>query len=126
MVSFATIRARDLVYSYARNLGQCIDDDGNPTAGLRIEIPDQLLGDYKTLEQYGHAMKQKHKIGFKRHIKLDDSILGLYMDIYLPKQKEWVRIDMELARTDNAGRRAKKSQAINKKLLSTIESGEED
>ena len=119
LVSFASVRARDLVQSYARNLEQWTDDKGKPTAGLRMEIPDRLLGDHKALEQYGHAMKLKHKDGFRRHIKMDDSGLCLYMDVYLPKQKQWVRVDMDLVKEDNAGRAAKIRKAVNKNDLRT-------
>ena len=91
---------------------------------MRIEIAERLY--FKYLEKYGHALKAKHKAGFKRHIKLDDSNLCLYMDAFLPKVKEWMRIDVELAREDNARRTKKIASAKDKKLLSTVESEDEE
>ena len=126
LVSFTSVRARDLVQSYARNLGEWTDAEGKPTAGIRMEVPERLLGDYKALEQYGHAMKNKHKIGFKRHIKIDDSGLCLYMDIYVPKAKEWIRVDMELVQEDNKKRTAKSAGKVDRKMLSTVDSAEEE
>ena len=54
--------------------------------------------------QYGHAMKVKYGVGFKRHTKLDDSKLCVYMDIFLPKHNSWARVDMDVVRRDNDGR----------------------
>ena len=126
LVSFTSVRARDLVQSYARNLGQWTDDKGKPTAGIRMEIPDKLIGDHKALEQYGHAMKEKHKEGFKRHIKIDDARQCLYMDVYIPKQKQWARVDMDLVREDNNSRAAKKARTMDKRTLTTAGSSEEE
>ena len=81
MVSFNSVDARDLVQSYARNLSAWVGEDGKPQAGIRMQIPERLRGDFKILERYGHAMKNKHKDGFKRHIKIDDTKLCLYMDV---------------------------------------------
>ena len=91
-----------------------------------MEIPERLLGDFKTLERYGHAMKKKHKSNFKRHIKMDDSGLCLYMDAYIPKAGDWVRIDMDIAKADNAKRQKKISQLTEKKLLCTAESDSDE
>ena len=126
LVSFSSIEARDLVLSYARNLSEWVDGKGAPTAGLRLEIPEKLMGDFKSLEQYGHAMRGKHGNGLKRHIKMDDSIKGLYIDLYLPKQKEWVRVDLDIANRDNKSRRTQKSKKIPTSQLFTSESAEEN
>ena len=90
-----------------------------------MEKPEKLIGDYKALEQYGHAMKTKHKDGFKRHIKIDDTTMCLYMDVYLPKPKEWMRVDMEHVRADNKARTKKKNSTTDRKQLSTVDSGDE-
>ena len=125
IVSFTTVEARDLVYSYARNLGEWVGDDGKPLAGMRLEIPERLLGDFKACEQYGHAMKSKHGIGFKRHTKLDDSRLCLYVDIYLPKPKVWARVDIDVVRKDNDGRAPNGHKLTEADLRSTPENKED-
>ena len=119
--------ARDLVQSYARNLGEWVDKENKPLAGLRMEIPERLMGDFKTLEMYGHNMKQKHGKQFKRHIKTDDTTLGLYMDAYIPKLKKWTRLDIDTAKEDNNGRREKERKLSDKGLFSTCgDDGSED
>ena len=92
---------------------------------MRMEIPEKLLGDFKCLERYGHALKEKHKEGFKRHIKMDDANMCLYMDAFIPRVKEWVKVDMDLAREDGARRAKKRSEIAEKKLLYTVESDDE-
>ena len=52
MVSYTNVAARDLVQSYARNLGEWVGEGNKPLAGLRMEIPERLLGDFKALELY--------------------------------------------------------------------------
>ena len=71
-------------------------------------------------------MRNKHGPGFKRHIKTDDSSLSLYLDVYVPKTKEWMRVDMDLVLADNKGRREKKAKISSKKLLTTCDSGSEE
>ena len=126
VVSFNSTDARDLVQSYARNLADCVTEAGKPTAGLRMEIPERLIADFKALEQYGHALKSKHKNGFKRHIKLDDSCLGLYLDVFLPKQAKWIRVDVEHARMDNKRRTARTMKKSDMDQLSTCGDSEDE
>ena len=128
LVSFTTVEARDLVHSYARNLGAGVGEDRRPLAGMRMEVPERLIGDFKTFEQYGHAMREKHGKDFRRHTKLDDTKLCLYMDAFVPKMKAWVRIDVDKAREDNERRRYKASKVAegNKGLFSTVSEDDEE
>ena len=121
IVSFSSVEARDLVQSYARNLGEWIGEDGRPLAGMRLEIPEKLMGDFKACENYGHAMKKKHGAGFKRHTKLDDAELCLYMDLYLPKKKQWTRVDMAAICVDNGARRKRNVSVDDEDLRTTGE-----
>ena len=128
LVAFASVEARDLVLSHAKNLAEWTGKQGDkPLAGVRLEIPDRLRGDFKTLEQYGHALKTKHKDGLKRHIKLDDISKCLYMDTFVPKLKEWIRVDVDMAKKDNEARQKKKNLMTEERIsqLSTA-SGTED
>ena len=102
-----------------------MDKDRKPLAGIRMEIPERLRGDHKALEVYGHHMKTKHGDGFKRHTKLDDEKMCLYMDAYIPRMKSWVRIDVDQAKSDNEKRRKKQVKIMDSNALSTV-SDEED
>ena len=44
MVSFNSVNARDTVQSYARNLSEWVSDKNVPLAGIRMEIPEKLMG----------------------------------------------------------------------------------
>ena len=84
IVAFTSVAARDLVQSHARNLAEYVGTGGMPLAGIRMEVPERLMSDFKALERYGHAMCEKHGNELKRNIKMDDSAMCLYLDIYLP------------------------------------------
>ena len=118
LVSFTSIDARDLVHSYARNLAEWVGEDGKPLAGIRLDIPERLLGDFKSCEQYGHAMKTKHGDGFKRHTKMDDTNQSIYIDMYIPKSQTWVRVDMDMVRRDNKDRQSRKPKVSEEDLMS--------
>ena len=122
LVCFKNVQVRDLVQSYARNLAGWVGGDGKPTAGLRMKIPERLIGSFKALEQYGHVMRSKKGPNFKRHIKIDDTLLCLYMDVFLPKNKEWIRVDMDHVFADNKQRRVKKAKKSNRDLVTANES----
>ena len=70
-------------------------------------------------------MKEKIGKGFKRHTKLDDALLCLYLDLYLPGPSKWVRVDVELAKTDNIKRQAKQAKKTDLALLSTASDDDE-
>ena len=125
VVQFTTVEARDTVQSYTRNLAEFVDKDGRPLAGIRMEVPERLMGEFKALEQYGHNMKTKHKKNFKRHIKIDDSLLCLYIDVFIPKTNQWIRVDMDNVREDNKARLDKKNKGTDKKHLQTCNSDDE-
>ena len=125
VVSFTSTAARDLVQSHARNLAEYVGEDGKPLAGIRMEVPERLMADFKALEQYGHAMREKHGKLFKRHIKLDDATLGIYLDVFIPRTKSWVRVDVGLARADNLKRQSVRSRGTDRDLLTTDDNEEQ-
>ena len=121
IVAFTSVAARDLAQSHARNLSEFTGSGGTTFAGVRMEIPERLLSDFKALERYGHAMKEKHGSEFKRHTKMDDSAKCVYLDLFLPKQKMWVRVDVPHARVDNEKRTKKTTRKADPDMLSTVE-----
>ena len=102
IVRFNSVQLRDMVTSYAPNLRQWREKDGsaNGSTGLRLEIPDHLMAVFKTLERYGHFLKDKHKEGLRRHIRFEDYEMTLVMDYALPGEDVWQRIEYENAREE--------------------------
>ena len=97
LVTFSTAQIRDTVCSYARNLSSFRSEDGLPTAGVRKEIPEFLVGVNRALLHHGSILKRMHGKGFRRNIKFDDSDLTLYMDVCLPGENSWLRVDYAMA-----------------------------
>ena len=112
VVTFLTAAARDLVLRSSSRLSKMRDADGNPTAGVRIHIPNKLRGIFNLLERYGHFMRQKHGKGTKTHIKFDESDLSLFTNIKLPGESEWARITPAFARKTMRDRDASMSESL--------------
>ena len=105
IVRFTSVQVRDMVVSYAPNLRAWREQDGSgrAAAGLRLEIPDHLMAVFKTLEKYGHYLKDKYKDGLRRHIRYDDYNMTLVIDYALPGEDKWARTDFETAREEMRG-----------------------
>ena len=112
VVRFRTVQTRDMVVSYAPNLRAWRDQDGSSAnaTGLRLEIPDHLMGTFKVLERYGHHLKARHGEGLRRHIRFDDYNSTLVMDYALPNKDTWERTDFENAREEMRGQQPMYSQ----------------
>ena len=96
-VLFIDAETRDRIASYARNLGDFVEN-GKPTATFRHEIPTYLVGVHKALMQYGFAMSKKHGGGFKRNVRFDDTIHSFCIDVCLPGHgQKWHTITYEQA-----------------------------
>ena len=125
LVVFSSIGTRDTVHSYARNLAGYVDLEGRPTAGLRMEIPDYLMGTFKDLDSYGGHLRALHGSGLKRHINFDDSSKGLYMDVRLPGEDEWLRVDDQVARDERRELARRRANRTRDRLGSSTSGGEE-
>ena len=97
IVRFKTIEARDMVMSHAYNLAPFVDDGGKPTAGVRMEIPAHLSGEFQDFQTYGKMLSDKYGKGFKRHVKFDNKERHLFMEIKLPDSEEWLLVDRSMA-----------------------------
>ena len=105
LVTFRDVATRDMIFSYASNLAQYRDLPEPP--GIRMEIPMHLNGVFRTLDEYGHTLRQKAGPDFRRNIRFDDSQNTLYMDIYIPNDRIWTRVDATMAAEEVArGREA--------------------
>ena len=125
IIGFSSVSTRDQVASYAKNLAAQIDSEGLPTAGLRPDIPDFLIGVHKDLEQYGRFLKRSHGAGLKRSIKFDDSALTMFMDVKLPNSDEWMKIGWNLAREELSLIDSKNAASTRRRLMSSTSSNNE-
>ena len=100
-VKFTDLETKDRIGSYAKNLGEFIED-GKATATFRHDIPSHLTGVHRTLLQYGHDMAVKHGRGFRRNIRFDDTSMSFCIDIYIPghNNNKWVSVSHEQALED--------------------------
>ena len=102
LIVFKTVAIRDQVAKCAKNLGGHIDLSGKPLAGIRLEIPENLMGDFRTLQRYGFYLKKLHGFGLKRNIKYNDEKLGLQMSVRLPNKLEWLTVDPSMAKEESS------------------------
>ena len=97
LITFSDIAIRDIVSSYARNLAPRRTETGKPTAGLRMVVPDHLTGIQRALDRHGHRLKKLHGPGLRRNLKFDDTDCTLFLDVCLPGENDWMRVDFEEA-----------------------------
>ena len=97
VVMFRDTQTRDFVYSHAPNLARLRESSNAERAGVRQEIPDHLTGVFKTLERYGHQLRQVHGTEFRRSLKFDDVSMSLCLDYKLPEEDEWARVHYDEA-----------------------------
>ena len=102
MVVFANVDVRDRVASYARNLA------GRKEAGVRMDVPAFLGGVHKTLLQYGHSMKNKYGVEYKRNIRFDDPEHTLVIDMKTGKNQPWITVGYRRALEDRRSLAAQK------------------
>ena len=100
VVVFRDRRVRDAVMAGSVNLASCVDGQNRPTAGTRLEIPDELAETFRLLARFGTRLRARHGEGTKRHIKFDDFAGSLYTNVKLPGDTEWTRVSPQMARDD--------------------------
>ena len=96
LVKFYNKTKRDIVVSSSASLASRVDNDGRPTAGIRLEIPPELSGTFRLLSR----LRARHGAGTKRHIKFDDFNGSLYTNIKLPGDQTWTHVMPQMARED--------------------------
>lgn len=95
VVYLRDVNTRDMIQSYAPNLSGM-----SGKAGLRLEVPCHLTGQFKCLERYGHILKKKFGHEFRWHINYDDIDLSLKLSVRGPGDEAWERIDWETAKKE--------------------------
>ena len=94
---FDEVQTRDYIMSHAKNLARVSLQSGKPSYGIRLDFPDFLSPQFRTLEKYGAQQRQTHGPGNKRNIKFEDASLSLYMDVKLPDDPNWIQVSPEMA-----------------------------
>ena len=122
MVRLRSSALRDYVSGHVANLSSFVDDNGRPTAGLRMEIPDHLRTQFQDLQSYGRALYKQHGTGFKRHVRFDDREKTLYMDIRLPGSDDWLFVDHKMAAENKMPNDRKNTSLTRERLASSISS----
>ena len=126
VIRFASAITRDYVFGYAINLAPYADDNNEPMAGVRVEVPEHLSVQFQDLINYGGKLYRQHGKGFKRHINFDDRSLQMYMNIRLPGSEEWLLVNHELAKENRTTRAERSADFTRSRLTSSVTSGEEE
>lgn len=97
LIVLKDVNTRDTLLRHASNLSAWRDERGPNSIGVRLHIPTHLIGKFNVLNQHGFDLRRKYGGGLKRHIRFDDSEMQLLMDVKLPDQEEWMRVDYDFA-----------------------------
>ena len=85
IVLFPDVDTRDIVRRAASNLA------GMPNAGIRLEVPEFLRPSLRALESTSFLLKKKFPT-LKRHVKFDDEVLDLVMDLKMTPDAQWQKM----------------------------------
>lgn len=116
VVKFVNAEIRDTVLGASSRLSDKFDAAGKPTAGIRLEIPRSLSSIFRILEKYGQQIRQRHGQGTRRHVKFDDGSRSLYLNVKLPGDERWSRVEIEMARKGIRTRERLASEELERRL----------
>ena len=98
VVTFKEAHVRDQVMGASAALGTYMDANGRATAGICMQVPPALQAHFRILFKFGQSLRLRHGQGTRRHIKFDDALWGLYLNVKLPGDERWSRVSVEVAR----------------------------
>ena len=116
IIVFADIASRDLVMGASSRLAPFVNEDGRPTAGIRLEIPPRLQRDFRTLSLYGRNLRARHGHGTRRHVKFDDHDRSLFLNVKLPGDTTWSKVTIDIARRGIRARESLRSEELEQRL----------
>ena len=116
LVRFTDDTTRDMVLGAAALLAPFVDDQGKPTAGLRIEVPKHLRTEFRLLFKYGQNLRARHGKGTRRHVKFDDGAMTLFLNVRLPGDESWSRVSVEVARRGLRAREAANDEHLERRM----------
>ena len=80
-VAFTDSNTRDEILMRGPMLSGFRDQSGRPTAGICLRIPAHLMGFFKTMETFGHRLRNDYGENFKKHIKYDEYLFTMYIQV---------------------------------------------
>ena len=120
VVLFKDKQKRDLVMVNSARLAGRVDNEGRPTAGIRLEIPPELNDTYRMLSRFGTRIRAIHGEGTRRHIKFDDFLGSLFVNVKLPGNVSWTRVSPEMAQKDLALSMKEENAGIQRRLAAKL------
>ena len=123
VIVFKDQRKRDLAMASSVNLAKYIDQFGKPTAGTRIEVPEELGDTFRLLSRFGTRLRARHGAGTKRHVKFDDYNGSMYVNVKLPGDATWTRVSPNMAKDDLEASIREEQRANGKRLASKLVPG---
>lgn len=118
IVTMKDKKSRDLLMVSSVNLADRVDAAGRPTAGTRIEVPDELKDTLRLLNRFGARLRSRHGPGTKRHVKFDEFAGSLFCNVKLPGDESWTRVTPQMARED-LGASVREENTKNQKRLAS-------
>ena len=119
VVLFCSSSNQDHVKSYGRYLARHVNEQGQPTAGLQIEVSEHLGGVFADLISHAYVLRQTHGAGLRCSIKFEEEELSFVMVVQLPNSSEWLRVDGDLAREEMNRWDAERRDTVMDRLSST-------
>ena len=120
VIRFKDNKTRDKVMFSSVNLANCVGSDGRPTAGTRLELPNELKDTFRLLSRFGTRLRARHGDGTKRHVKFDDFSGSLYTNVKLPGDTSWTRVTPEMAASDLEASLREENAANQKRLAAKL------
>ena len=99
LVTFLDQEERDFYYSKAKIFAAYRDEDGKPTAGIRMDVAPFLLATFKLLNNHGFEIRKAHGPETRRYVKYDDKNMSFILEVKLPRSTKWTRIRPEQAKS---------------------------
>lgn len=112
LVMFHRATDRDLIASKWRNLAYFIDNDGKPTAGLKMDIPPHLMPTFRLLQSSTRMIRRGHGSECRVYIKYDDGCCDLYLDAKLARDSHWMKITWDQAKEMNKDKESEEFNAL--------------
>ena len=112
LVTFADPDQRDFIFSKGNMLSEFISD-GKPTAGMRMDIPANLVDTHKLLNDLGYQIKRRFGSSTRKYVKFDSANEDLFLEVRLPDSYNWLRITPQMAREMKSKYDEKEIQLLN-------------
>ena len=126
IMRFKDWKVRDLAMINSVNLAKYVDGSGRPTAGTRLEIPEELKDTFRLLARFGTRLRARHGESTRRHIKFDDYAGSLFTNIKLPGDTEWTRVTPDMARADLEVSLREENEANQRRMAAKLIPGPRD